>query len=312
MIYRSDTATADVGFELPTSIPDQSQSASRLAGEGDGCSEAGAHLTTETRRRLPSSLRRQWHLAASMASLVLALGLSLVATESLARSELIRFIDTNSDPLLTAGFELHVGFEAGVHALVFDLGLPVLDEEDAYVLALDLSDDVVAFIAVSAYDDQGDTSDISNEVMRGPPGDAVFEEGIDWWQLTADLDCAGLLSDDVDGDSVADACDNCATVANPDQSDRDAGFDDNLTLPGVQHYGDACDADFDNDGIVGGTDFFGVFRPCFGLLTSEFAECEAADFDKDGIVGGTDFFGVFRPSFGLEPGPGYEAAGTVQ
>ncbi len=236
---------------------------------------------------------------------VLGLGVSLVAVPALARFETIRFIDPNPEPSPVTGFELHVGTNSGEFTAVFDIGLPPLDTDGARILALKLSDDIV-HIAVSAYDGEGRSSLLSNEIERGPPGEATVGEEIETWRLTPSLDCAGIASEDMDDDTIPDACDNCTLLANPDQRDADAGADDNSSLPGLQRYGDVCDADLDNDGFVGGTDFFLVFRPCFGRLTNEAPECSRADFDADGIVGGTDFFLFFRPSFGLEPGPGYD------
>jgi hypothetical protein len=48
---------------------------------------------------------------------------------------------------------------------------------------------------------------------------------------------------DTDGDGVRDVSDNCAAVANPDQTDTDG-----------DGQGDACDADDDNDGLADGSD----------------------------------------------------------
>lgn len=108
---------------------------------------------------------------------------------------------------------------------------------------------------------------------------------------------------DTDGDGVGDACDNCREVANPDQADRDAGADDDGSLEGTQQYGDVCDADFDNDGVVGTSDFHGWFRPC--MTAGPAADgCSLADANEDGVVDAVDFFLGFRPRLGQAPGPG--------
>ncbi|MDJ0789528.1 MAG: GDSL-type esterase/lipase family protein [Myxococcota bacterium] len=125
--------------------------------------------------------------------------------------------------------------------------------------------------------------------------------------VDSDLDLVANFctsSDDADGDLVADACDNCVLVANPRQRDANAAEDDDASVAGVQHYGDACDADLNEDGLVAPDDFFGHLRPCLGATAPFVGTCGEADFDGDGIVGPSDFFSVFRPSIGQPPGPG--------
>mgnify|MGYP003572524396 CR=1 FL=1 len=82
---------------------------------------------------------------------------------------------------------------------------------------------------------------------------------------------------DTDGDGVQDNIDNCLTEGNADQRDTD-----------LDGYGNACDGDFNQDGIVGGPDFT-IFSLAF--LTSEGAPgyVEDADCNGDGIIGGPDF-----------------------
>ena len=57
---------------------------------------------------------------------------------------------------------------------------------------------------------------------------------------------------DGDSDGVLDYLDNCSTDANPSQGDTDG--DD---------YGNRCDGDFDNNGIVDSNDFNEFFIPQF-------------------------------------------------
>ena len=112
------------------------------------------------------------------------------------------------------------------------------------------------------------------------------------------------LGTDTDNDGVVDACDNCTLGSNPGQEDANVGTDDDSSLPRIQHYGDRCDADLNNDGVVNAADFFGFFRPCFGANVAASPECAASDFDGSGGVSSADFFGVFRPALGGPPGPG--------
>ncbi|MFK8017969.1 MAG: PQQ-dependent sugar dehydrogenase [Gammaproteobacteria bacterium] len=89
---------------------------------------------------------------------------------------------------------------------------------------------------------------------------------------------------DTDLDGLVDIQDNCIGVANADQIDSD---DDN--------FGNACDADLNNDGIVNVQDL--------GLLRSRFFTSDAdADFNGDGTVNVVDL-GIMRNGFFAAPGP---------
>ena len=122
------------------------------------------------------------------------------------------------------------------------------------------------------------------------------------WQ-PSDLEAAHVPGDR-DGDGIRDDLDNCIFVFNPDQADVNAAEDDDSSRNGTQHYGDACDVDLDNDGTVGTSDFFGVFRPCLGEDPTQNPACAPADLDGDGIIGTADFFARLRPALGSTPGPG--------
>jgi hypothetical protein len=89
---------------------------------------------------------------------------------------------------------------------------------------------------------------------------------------------------DSDGDGFADSLDNCTLEANPDQRDtNDDGF------------GNRCDPDLDDDGIVDFADL--------GLLKGAFFGSDPdADFDGDGRVDFADL-GIMKAYFFGPPGP---------
>lgn len=89
---------------------------------------------------------------------------------------------------------------------------------------------------------------------------------------------------DGDGDGVADGLDNCLVVANADQ--RDSNNDG---------YGNICDPDLNNDGIINAIDL-GLFKTVF------FTSDDDADFDGNGIVNVLDL-GILKTFFFLPPGP---------
>ena len=89
---------------------------------------------------------------------------------------------------------------------------------------------------------------------------------------------------DSDGDGVNDGCDNCTVIANPVQRDTNG-----------DGYGNFCDADLDNNGIVNTFDLAG-FKAAFGTADAD------ADFDGNGVVNTFDLV-RFKAMFGLPPGP---------
>jgi hypothetical protein len=104
---------------------------------------------------------------------------------------------------------------------------------------------------------------------------------------------------DGDGDGVADGEDNCLDAVNPDQ--RDGNLDG---------YGDACDADVDDDGLVGVTDFLAV-SAALGATRGDPRYEPRLDVNGDAVIGLPDFLAVSR-AFGAAPGPsGLLCAGTT-
>lgn len=118
-----------------------------------------------------------------------------------------------------------------------------------------------------------------------------------------DPDCDGPDDDreapsDSDGDGIVDPQDNCLLEANPLQTDSDG-----------DQCGNGCDADYDQNGLVGTADF-NRFRLAFGSALSDPAYDPPVDFNADGVIGVPDF-DFFRGSFGTPPGPSGTTASTL-
>jgi hypothetical protein len=102
---------------------------------------------------------------------------------------------------------------------------------------------------------------------------------------------------DADSDGVPDTDDNCTEVPNG-TTIPDAGGNSQLDSNG-DGYGNACDADLNNDLVVNGLDV-GPFVDQFGTSGPD------ADFNGDGVVNGLDV-GPFVDMFGQAPGPSGQA-----
>jgi hypothetical protein len=108
-------------------------------------------------------------------------------------------------------------------------------------------------------------------------------------QLYIAPDCGGLyrLANpflDADADGILDVDDNCTLVANSEQTDSNG-----------DGFGNACDADLDNNGFVNFSDL-ALFKSAFGTVNAD------ADFDGNGFVNFADL-AVFKTMFGQPPGP---------
>jgi len=161
-------------------------------------------------------------------------------------------------------------------------------------------------------DNDGDGDTDSDDLQCGWPGDDSEEpqcsDGIDNdfdgdMDYPADAECSSaddLFEDlDLDGDFVADDQDSCLEVPNPDQ--RDTNQDG---------YGNACDPDYTNDGIIGQPDFVDLSL-AYGSVSGEPEYSADVDWDGDGIIASPEFnfFSIF---FGGAPGPsGLACAGSV-
>ena len=117
---------------------------------------------------------------------------------------------------------------------------------------------------------------------NGPFGTWSFTVDYEGTSVDVEFDVVPLADGDQDG--VSDHLDNCMTRANAAQTDADG-----------DGYGNACDADFNNDGIVNVVDL--------GYLRTVFFSADAnADLDGNGTVNVADL-GQFRTLFFQSPGP---------
>lgn len=80
-----------------------------------------------------------------------------------------------------------------------------------------------------------------------------------------------------DSDDLFDLEDNCSRTYNPGQEDAD-----------IDGYGNACDADLDNDGEVGMLDYY-IFADAWGSSVGTANWNPAVDFDSDGVIGFNDY-----------------------
>lgn len=95
---------------------------------------------------------------------------------------------------------------------------------------------------------------------------------------------------DTDGDGHEDPWDNCSAVVNPAQRDIDG-----------DGFGDRCDADFNNDGLVTTYDFGAYWFPAYATGV---ADGSGSDMDGDGRVTTADFALFFAQYEAGRPGPG--------
>ncbi len=101
---------------------------------------------------------------------------------------------------------------------------------------------------------------------------------------TSNNDALWSLRPDSDLDGIANNEDNCSRKTNANQRDTDG-----------DGYGNVCDADLNNDGIVNAADS-SLFRAAYGSSNAN------ADFNGDGVVNAVDS-SMFRSLYGATPGP---------
>lgn len=122
------------------------------------------------------------------------------------------------------------------------------------------------------------------EISNATGGQVVSTTFAGTWTLGTDGSLTYSADADTDGDGTPDSADNCITVPNAGQQDTNG-----------DGYGNACDADLNNDCIINVVDL-GRLRAVF------FTNDPDADFDSSGIVNVVDL-GILRSQFFGAPGP---------
>jgi len=108
------------------------------------------------------------------------------------------------------------------------------------------------------------------------------------------------VAPDIDSDTVPDVSDNCLTDPNGAAGDNQCDTDQD-------GYGNTCDADVTNDGLVGNPDYLPITNN-FGQPTAVYP---GADITCDGFIGNPDYLPITN-GFGTTVGPsGLSCAGTI-
>jgi hypothetical protein len=110
-------------------------------------------------------------------------------------------------------------------------------------------------------------------------------------------DCG--VGQDGDSDGVCDVMDNCTVVPNNGQRDTNANG-----------FGNICDPDFNNDGIVGEQDSV-ILSNLWGKTVGDPAFNPDVDLDGDNMIGQEDY-DIMMLYWGDQPGPSsFPCAGTI-
>jgi hypothetical protein len=124
-------------------------------------------------------------------------------------------------------------------------------------------------------------------------GTTGFDHDSGYGLIQTDLAIAALIVD-TDGDGVSDVADNCMLIPNGPNDTATAGPSQNDT--DMDNYGNRCDADFNNNGLVDAQDFL-IMRLNIGSSTAP-----DQDLNGNGTVDAQDFL-LIRLGIGQPPGP---------
>ncbi|NNF15922.1 MAG: hypothetical protein HKN70_04200 [Gammaproteobacteria bacterium] len=185
-----------------------------------------------------------------------------------------------SDPLV----DLFISLDGGTTYSVLEAGVT---NDGTHVVTLPNVDTTEAVIQVAAsgniYFDVSELFTIE-AVLDDLDGDGVID---------AEDNCPAVANAaqlDSDSDLVGDACDNCILVANGGQDGNPSQCDTN-----GDGYGNACDGDLNNNGVINFVDL-GMFKSVFTTADAD------ADLNCNGVVNFVDL-GLLKSRFMQTPGP---------
>jgi hypothetical protein len=93
---------------------------------------------------------------------------AFVIAGTAARAETITLRWRHAAPERAAGFRVHLGSASGDYTRSIDLGHPKPDAEGVFRAQIEVADGAASYLAISAYDANGNESRRSNEWARGP------------------------------------------------------------------------------------------------------------------------------------------------
>ena len=167
----------------------------------------------------------------------------------------------------------------------------MLDPDDEGISQRDTDDDGQGDACDDDDDNDGLTdaeeANLGTDRLDADTDDDGVDDGLDVFPLDPNE------WSDTDSDGIGDNSDNCIEVANGPLI-PDAGGNSQYDSNG-DGFGNMCDADLNNDGVVNGLDV-GSFIAAFGSTDPD------ADFNGTGFVNGLDV-GPFVSGFGKAPGP---------
>jgi hypothetical protein len=117
-----------------------------------------------------------------------------------------------------------------------------------------------------------------------------------------DIVTAIAVDGDDDGDGVTNSNDNCSAIANGPNDTATAGPSQNNMNTGVADiYGNVCDADFNDNGVVDSNDASVLFGQ-FGMNSTNPSFRPDVDMNGNGVIDSNDASILFG-TFGGAPGP---------